>query len=177
MQRLGMRNSFMVTPYDEPPVASNRPLETPANSLDALRTRPNAYIQTTAEDIGLLFSMIYYCAQGQGGTLLAVYPEQITPEECQEMLGYMSQNKIGSLIEEGVPLETAVAHRHGWISDTHGDAGIVFSPSGDYVIVQILYQPDWLEWAVSSPLLAEISRAAYNFFNFDNPYLTDSSAN
>ena len=47
----------------------------------------------------------------------------------------MAQNKIGSLLEEGVPQETAVAHRHGWISDTHGDAGIVFTPEGNYVIV------------------------------------------
>ena len=177
MQRLGLQNTFMVTPYDEQPLAGKRPLTTPANSLELLRTKPNPYIQTTAEDIGILFSMIYYCAQGQGGTLLAVYPEQITQSECQELITFMAQNKIGSLLEEGVPQETAVAHRHGWISDTHGDAGIIFSPGGDYVIVQILYQPDWLEWAVSSPLLAEISRATYNFFNFDNPYLSDSSAN
>jgi beta-lactamase class A len=177
MQRLGLLNTFMLTPYDGQLLAGTRPPATPANSVEVLRTRPNPNKQTTAEDIGLLLSMIYYCAQGQGGTLLAAYAEQLTQGECQELLTYMSQNKIGSLIEEGVPRETAVAHRHAWISDTHGDAGIVFSPGGDYVIVQILYQPDWLEWAVSSPLLAEISRAAYNFFNFDNPYLSESSAN
>ncbi len=177
MQRLGLQNTFMIAPYNERPLAGKRPLQTPANSVETLRTEPNPYIQTTAEDIGILFSMIYYCAQGQGGTLLAVYAEQVSQSECQELLNYLSQNKIGSLIEEGVPQETAVAHRHGWISDTHGDAGIVFSPGASYVIVQILYQPDWLEWAVSSPLLAEISRATYNFFNFDNPYLDDSSAN
>lgn len=177
MQHLGLQNTFMLTPYDGQLLAGTRPLVTPANSVEVLRTRPNPNIQTTAEDIGLLLAMIYYCAQGQGGTLSAVYAGQLTQGECQNLLSYMSKNKIGSLIEEGVPQETAVAHRHGWISDTHGDAGIVFSPGGDYVIVQLLYQPDWLEWAVSSPLLAEISRATYNFFNFDNPYLSDSSAN
>jgi len=89
----------------------------------------------------------------------------------------MSQNEIGSLIEEGVPPETPVAHRHGWLADTHGDAGIVFSPGGDYVIVQFLYKPDWLEWETSAPLLANMSRATYNFFNFDQPYLGDERAN
>jgi beta-lactamase class A len=177
MQHLGLQNTFMLTPYDGQLLAGTRPPVTPANSVEVLRTRPNPNIQTTAEDIGLLLTMIYYCAQGQGGTLSAVYAGQLTQGECQNLLSYMSKNKIGSLIEEGVPQETAVAHRHGWISDTHGDAGIVFSPGGDYVIVQLLYQPDWLEWAVSSPLLAEISRATYNFFNYDNPYLSDSSAN
>jgi beta-lactamase class A len=86
----------------------------------------------------------------------------------------MSRNQIGSLLEEGIPPGTRVAHRHGWISDTHADAGIVYSPGGNYVIVAILYKQDWLEWEVSSPLLAEISRATYNFFNFDNPYLGDA---
>ena len=82
-----------------------------------------------------------------------------------------SQRVIGSLIEEGVPPDTPVAHKHGWISDTHADAGIVMSPGGDYVLVTYLYKPEWLEWEISSPLLADISRATYNYFNFDDPYL------
>lgn len=83
----------------------------------------------------------------------------------------MTQNDIGSLIQEGVPAQIPIAHRHGWMADTHGDAGIVYSPGGDYVIVQFLYKPNWLEWEVSSPLLANMSRATYNYFNFDAPFL------
>ncbi|MCB8967967.1 MAG: serine hydrolase [Ardenticatenaceae bacterium] len=177
MQNLGLQNTFMVAPYDAGAVAGIRTPETPANSADTVLTRPDPMMQTTAEDIGLLLSAIYYCAKGQGGALLAVYSEQITPGECQSMLDYMLQNKTDSLIEEGVPPETPVAHRHGWISDTHGDAGIIFSPAGDYVLVEFLYKPDWLEWVISSPLLADISLATYNFFNFDNPYLNDSRIN
>lgn len=177
MWRLGLKNTFITAPYDEELRAGQRIPETPANSAEGLRTAPSPTMQTTAEDIGTLLSMLYYCAHGQGGALLALYPNQLTQSECQEQLDYMAQNSIGSLIEEGVPAEISVAHRHGWINDTHGDAGIVYSPGGDYVIVMILYQPEWLEWTVSSPLLAEISRATYNFFNFDNPYLGDSQAN
>jgi len=76
-----------------------------------------------------------------------------------------------------VPPDVPIAHRHGWVRDTHGDAGIVYSPAGDYVIVAFLYQPDWLEWVTSSPLLADISLATYNFFNFDNPYLNSNRLN
>lgn len=177
MQRLGLVNTFIVLPYDtEPPAGVTRP-STPANSVEVLRTLPNPYLQTTAEDMGTLLSMLYYCAEGTGGALLAVFEGDVTQTECQTILAFMLQNKIGSLIEEGVPPETAVAHRHGWISDTHGDAGIVFSPGADYVIVQFLYKPDWLEWEISSPLLANLSRATYNYFNFDNPYLTDARTN
>ncbi|MFO7540141.1 MAG: serine hydrolase [Chloroflexota bacterium] len=174
IQRLGLYNTFMLTPYDEPMRAGQRTPETSANSAEGLRTRPAPHMQTTAEDMGMLLSMLYYCAQGQGGTLLAAFGDTLTVEECRQMVEFMSRNQIGSLLEDGVPPGTRVAHRHGWIGDTHADAGIVYSPGGNYIIVAILYKQDWLEWEVSSPLLAEISRAAYNFFNFDNPYLGDA---
>lgn len=182
MQRLGLRNSFIVVPYDQ----EARPgVVVPQTAVSfneegeeqTFPTEPHPYIQTTAEDMANLLSMIYYCAQGQGGTLTAVYGDQLTQTECQTILAYMRENQIGSLIEEGVPSGTAVAHRHGWVSDTHADAGIVFTPGGDYVIVEILYKPDWLEWEISSPLLADLSRATYNYFNFDNPFLGDSQTN
>ena len=163
MQRLGLENTFMAAPFDKPLRAGKPGLDTPANTVEELRTRIDPEIQTTAEDIGILLSMIYYCAQGNGGALLAVYPDQLTQEECRQTLDYMQQNQIGSLIEAGVPPETPIAHRHGWISDTHADAAIVSTPGGDYIIVGFLYKPDWLEWELSSPLLADISRATYNY--------------
>ncbi len=128
-------------------------------------------MQTTAEDIGTLLAMVYHCATSDGGALRAAYSDQLTQAECQQLLDFMKLNHIGSLIEEGVPEDTPIAHKHGWISDTHGDAGIVFSDGGDYVIVTYMYKPGWLEWEISSPLLADISRATYNYFNFDNPFI------
>jgi hypothetical protein len=178
MWRLGLKNTFIAIPYGEGPVDGGRTTyETPANTTPGLPTAPNPAMQTTAEDMGALLAMLYYCAQGSGGPLLAAYSEQITPEECQSILDVMQQNRIGSLIEEGVPPGTPIAHRHAWIGDTHGDAGIIYSPGGDYVLVEILYQQDWLPWERSSPLMADISRATYNYFNFDNPYLESSRAN
>ena len=130
----------------------------------------------TAEDIGLLLTDLYYCAQGKGGTITAVFAGAVSQEECQETLNYMSQNQIESLLEEGVPDDITIAHRHGWISDTHTDAGIVFTPGGNYVIVGMLYKPDWLEWETSSPILSDISRATYNYFNYNQPYLGGGSS-
>lgn len=121
--------------------------------------------------MGLLLAMLYYCAQEDGGALRAVFPEQITQTECQQILALMQENNIDSLIEQGAPDGTVIAHRHGWINDTHGDAGIVYSAGGDYVVVVLLYRDTWLEWEVSSPLLADISRATYNYFNFDAPFV------
>jgi hypothetical protein len=121
--------------------------------------------------------MIYYCANG-GGTLLAVFPGQLTPTECQAILDVISLNDEGNLIRFGVPEGVIVAHKHGWAGNTHGDAGIVYSPHGDYVIVEYLAQPesDWLVHEISFPILREVSRTVYNYFNHEEPYLEGDRA-
>jgi beta-lactamase class A len=171
MQNLGLNNTFIAVPYEEQPRPGRSTYETVANSSEELLTEPDPAMQTTAEDVASLLAMIYYCAENNGGALIAAYGGQITQDECRNLQEFMKLNKIGSLIEEGVPSDTPVAHKHGWISDTHADAGIVFSPGGDYVLVMYMYKPEWLEWEISSPMLADISRATYNYFNFDDPFL------
>ncbi|HEX6383954.1 MAG TPA: serine hydrolase [Anaerolineae bacterium] len=174
MRRLGLVNTFMAIPYDAvAPATRPNTYATPANSRSDIPTQPDPTMQTTAEEIGTLLSMIYYCAKG-GGALLAVYPGEITPDECQAIMDLMILNEEGNLIRFGVPDNVPVSHKHGWDAyGTHGDAGIVFSPSGDYVIVEYVHRPGggWLETEISFPILREISRAAYNYFNFDDPYL------
>ena len=89
----------------------------------------------------------------------------------------MVLNEEGNLIRFGVPDGVPVSHKHGWIPDTHGDAGVVFTPGGDYVIVEYLHLPgQWLQSDISFPILREISRAVYNYFNFDEPYVGDPLA-
>ncbi|MCA9961621.1 MAG: serine hydrolase, partial [Anaerolineales bacterium] len=175
LHRLGLENTFMAVPYDATPAAS-RPSTyiTPANTDPDLVTRPDTAMQTTAEEMGTLLSMIYYCSQGKG-TLLAIYPNELTPDECQALIDLMVQNEEGNLIRFGVPADVRVSHKHGWDYVTQGDAGIVFSPGGDFVIVEYVTDPnsDWLSNEIGFPILREVARAAYNYFNFDNPNLED----
>jgi beta-lactamase class A len=161
---LGLENTFMATPYDAgtPPPT----IVTPANSRQDKDTQPDPYVQTTPKDAGRMMEMIYQCAQG-GGSLIAAYPEDCTPEKCQEMLSIMETNHIGTLLETGLPEGTRFAHKHGWIDDTHGDVGVVFSGESDYVISVFLHRPVWLESDLSHSLMADISKATYNYFNLD----------
>lgn len=173
MQRLGLINTFMVVPFDaDPPSYRPQTLLTPANSRTDINTLPDPGRQTTAEDIGTLLGMIYSCAKG-GGALLVVYPQDLTPAECQAIIDLMVKNEEGNLIRFGVPEGTVVSHKHGWALSTHADAGIIFSPNGDYVFVEYLFLPggDWLVADYSFPILRELSRIVYNYFNRDNPYL------
>lgn len=171
MHRLGLINTFMATPYEEQPRPGKSSYVTPANQRTDINLDPDPAMQTTAEEMGQLLAMIYDCSHN-GGALLALYPEQLTAAECQLLLDTMSLNTEGNLIRYGVPENVHVAHKHGWAYNTHGDAGIVFSPGGDYVIVQYLHQDsDWLNANVSFAILRELSRSVYNYFNPDQPYV------
>lgn len=170
MWELGLSNSFITCPFDD---TSSRcdTLTTPANTNPNPRTAPDPLRQTTAEDIGTMLMWLYQCAVEGGGALLAAHASRLTSADCAEIITYMQGNRIGSLLEEGIPSGTPIAHRHGWQGDTYADAGIIFSPAGDYIIVQFVHKPGYLDWGLSSPLIADISRATYNFFNFDDPYV------
>ena len=68
----------------------------------------------------------------------------------------------GAGIPDGLPL----AHKHGFATDTHADAGIVYSEGASYILVQFQYAPtDWLVWAISQPVFEDVSFANFNFFN------------
>lgn len=178
MRRLGLENTFIATPYEEPARAERQTYITPANSSFENRITLDPAMQTTAREMGALLAMVYYCAEGKG-MLLAIYPEQLTPRECQELVHFLSLNLEGYILRPGVPLCTKVAHKHGWIDGdvgyygTHGDAAIIESAGRDYVVVTYVYMEGWLDWTVSFPFMADISRATYNYFNQDEPYLVD----
>jgi hypothetical protein len=161
MTYLGLVNTFVAAPYSEPAPVT---IATPANSRTDITTNAGPQMQTTPLDIGLLLEMVYQCSRGGGGLMVA-FPGAFTPEECGEMIEWLSLNRIDSLIEVGVPAGTKVAHRQGVIGDTHADAGIVFGSSHDFVLVTFLYRPEWLPWEESAPLISDIATAAYSFFN------------
>ena len=162
MRYLGLVNTFMAAPYDAEAVHVT--ISTPANSRTDITTNPEPHMQTTPLDAGLLLEMIYQCSAG-GGPLAVAFSDEVTAAECNEMIELMSRNRIDSFIEVGVPAETQVAHKQGINADTHADAGIVYGPSRDFVLVVFLHRPTWLPWEESAPLISDIATATYNYFN------------
>src|SRR5690606_13154261 len=142
-----------------------------ANQRSDVNTDPDPYNQTTPTDMGMLLADIYQCASEGGGTLRAVFPDQITQAECQDMLDILSQNRIGILLEAGVPEGTRVAHKHGWVTNPNtqvinvmSDAGIIFTPSGDYVLVITFYQPVQLIFDPIAAIFSDLSEEVYNYY-------------
>lgn len=179
MRELGLGNTFMVAPFLIDPNATVEPVTAPTTKADQVRAEPDYSNQLTVDNMGWLLSGMYQCAVDGGGPLTAAMPGAYTQGECRQMLDVMSENNLGEplLMSAGVPAQTRVAHKHGWTADTHGNAGIVFSPGGDYVLVVALHNPTWLDFSESFPLITEISRTVYNYFNPDAPAETNREAN
>jgi len=172
MRALGLNRTFILQPYriegEEPSSEGAKSgLASPFLNRLAQYTNPDPIIQTSPHDMGLLLQMIYQCGYG-GGPLFDAFPGQITPQGCQEILGFLEKNPVNDWIGAGLPEGTRLAHKHGYtgpINDTVADAGVVFSPGGDFVIVIFVYADvDWLGYG-AQPIFIDISRATYNFFN------------
>jgi uncharacterized protein YraI len=179
LRRIGLQRTFLTAPYEilnATPVPPTRPIQVPKTNADQVKANPNVTNQMTVDEMGYLLGSIYQCAFNESGPLLEDFEEGIfTPQECRKMLHVMSNNNVDALLKAGVPETVTVAHKHGWVADTHGNAAIFFTPGGDYVLVSMLHQPGWLEYQSvtelpgSLPVLAEISRAVYNWYNPDAP--------
>lgn len=170
LHKLGLENTFLAGQfYSGAPLLAN--IQTPSRERADVFTDPDVYNITTPSDLGMLLADLYQCADSGGGALVAVFQAEITQAECQEMLNLLSLNKLGILLEAGVPENTRVAHKHGWVTNfttgvinTMGDAGIIFTPTGDYVLVIFFHQPVQLIYDPAAELFANLGRAIYNYY-------------
>jgi beta-lactamase class A len=174
LRTIGLENTFIAGFFCDPlnPCPLLQRFSTPANQRLDVFTDPDPYNQTTTSDMGMLLADMYQCATIGGGALVAAFPGQITQEVCQQMISFLAADKIGVLIEAGVPEGTQVAHKHGWISEAGSgviknisDSGIVYTPGGNYVLVMYAYHPIQAVWEPVSELFAQLSQVVYNYFN------------
>lgn len=174
MRKIGLENTFIAGFFCSPesPCPLLQRITTPANSRTDVTTDPDVFNQTTTSDAGMLLADIYQCATTGGGALIAAFPDKITSQICQQMINFLALDKIGVLIEAGVPEGTQVAHKHGWISEPStlvikniSDSAIVYTPGGNYVLVIYAYHPVQTVWDPVSALFAQLSQTVYNFYN------------
>lgn len=104
--------------------------------------------KTTAKDTLLFFDKL------QKGELA-------NPENTQKMLGFLKGQQLNDKIPDELPENTVIAHKTGEIGLFSHDAGIVYSPKGDYIIA-VLSKSDTP--AAAEQRIADISRAVYDYF-------------
>ncbi|MCX6022183.1 MAG: class A beta-lactamase-related serine hydrolase, partial [Chloroflexi bacterium] len=108
-------------------------------------TQPRAPTRTTAADMARLLEVI---AGGKG----------FTEASRVDMLSLLLQERIRAGIAPGIPAGTSLAHKSGNLEDATHDVGIVWGPSGPYVLAILSDQP----WKFDP--LVRVSRAVYEYF-------------
>jgi hypothetical protein len=141
---------------------------TPENQFDAQN-------YSSAADMGTLLMMTYDCAHHNSG-LRTIFPDEITQNECRQILEVMRGTRFYHMSELGVPDGVKMAHKVGYDGvETSGDISIVYSPGGDYIFTVYVWQRDIDGDGFQSNdnwyLIGDLSRIAYNFFNPDSPLL------
>jgi len=172
MKKLGFSSTFLAGFFTKPAYLLPSVPVTPGNSRTDISTDPDSYSQTTPSEMGTLLADIYQCAQNSGGALVAAFPDKMNPATCQMLLDFMAQDKLGSLIQGGVPDGTLVPHKHGYVPDSRdgvvrdtSDAAIVYSPGGNFVLAIYSYHPINNVWDIINPLFGNLTKAIYNYFN------------
>lgn len=104
---------------------------------------------TTPYDIALFFEKLY---KGE------LANEQFT----KEMIDLLKSQQLNDKLPKYLPKEINIAHKTGEIDFATHDSGIVYAPSGDYLIV-VLSESDFPSGAADR--IARISKAVYDNFN------------
>lgn len=176
-QRLGARNTFISAALfesaDQVLGSTTAPNTTPNVTYN---TEPDPFNQTTTEDLGTLYSLIYDCASFGSGLMTAFPSGSFTQQECQQMLELTSANDLQRLLQGGLPTGARISHKNGWVGDVAGEAGVVYPPNGrDYVISVFLWErteDNFQNYEQLWPLIEGISRATWNYFQPDEALLS-----
>ena len=170
LRTLGLSNTFMAG-FFYPGAPLLQRFTTPSNQRTDVFTDPDIYNQTTPSEMGILLEDVYQCAETGGGALVAAFPDKMNSDVCRQIIAYLVADKIGVLLEAGVPEGTQVAHKHGWVPDTDGvvrnfsDAGIVYTPGGNFVLTIYTHHPVQVVFDTANQLFASLTQAVYNYFN------------
>lgn len=106
---------------------------------------------TTASDIGLFLEKLYY-------------GEFANQQSINAMLALLKNQKLRNGIPKLLPKDIAVANKTGELGEYKHDAAIVFSDTGDYIIVVLSKSEDPTG---AQRTIARLSKAVYDHFGFE----------
>lgn len=105
--------------------------------------------KTTAKDIGIFYEDLY-----NGKIVSALY--------SREMINILKRQELNDRIPKYLPEKIDIAHKTGELGGNKHDAGIVFSPNGDYIIVVMT---DTNNPSNAAEEIALFSKEIYDYFN------------
>ena len=108
---------------------------------------------TTAADIATFFELLYA-------------GELVSERASAEMLSILRGQEINDLIPAVLPDGTVIAHKTGLLAGNLHDAGLIATPSGDYVLVTMTgHEPTSAGREIAYAGIHELSAAAYSLMS------------
>ncbi len=105
--------------------------------------------KTTAADMADLLDKIYKKEAGDS-------------EISEKLIEVMSKGKLNDGLPKYLPYGVTVAHKTGEIDSFKHDAGIIYTPNGDYIIV--ILSDSWSPFGAEERI-AQLSRAVFDYFD------------
>lgn len=105
--------------------------------------------QTSAQDVALLLNRLY------DGTLLS-------PNSTQKFMGLLKDQRVNNRLPQGLPAGTVIAHKTGDLDGVVHDAGIVYGPKTNYLVV--VTSGEWDAPGNVPPMFADLSQQLWNYF-------------
>ncbi len=84
-------------------------------------------------------------------------------DSCRYILDVMLKQELNDLLPQGLPLEVQMAHKTGSLFQLRHDSGIVYGPSGPYVITVMSWNQT--DSVATYTVIPELSAAVYKYFN------------
>ncbi|MBN2484175.1 MAG: serine hydrolase [Candidatus Omnitrophica bacterium] len=105
----------------------------------------------------------YTSARDISSLLERMYRKELVDEAASgEMISYLKSQKINDRLPRYLPNEVTVAHKTGLERGVVHDAGIVFSPKGDYIICILTRGVN--SYAQAKKFIADTSLVTYNLY-------------
>ncbi len=105
--------------------------------------------QTSAEDVATLLSRLY------NGTL-------ISGNASAKFLALLKDQRVNNRLPQGLPAGTVIAHKTGDLDNMVHDAGIVYGPKTNYLVVVV--SGPWSAPGNAPGLFANLSSQLWNYF-------------
>ncbi len=137
-------------------------------------------INTTMAWLGLAHTRVDYDTSTTPNEMLRLLEliatgSAVNRQASWNMLQLLLDQQINDRLPEGLPPGTPVAHKTGNLPSNYHDAGIVYAPSGPFVIVIMTGEAADEEATYAS--IRRISRAVYDYFETSrNQWLADRAA-
>jgi beta-lactamase class A len=106
--------------------------------------------QTSARDVARLLERL------QAGSLLSAKSSNL-------FMSYLKDQKVNNRLPVGLPAGTMIAHKTGDLDGYVHDAGIVYGPKTDYLVV--VMSGAWQRPATAAGAHAELSKQLWQYFN------------